>query len=214
MRAPLSFAALFLVIGTGACATGSSDTAQDDFKRDLQLASATNLDLAAPAVNPALLTKLETAPAAEPMPVKTIKPAPIGDQAIESDAPTVEATPEPEPAPVQESEPVAQAPAPAPVPEEINEPVAVAPRPQPIPATPAGGRGAGDYGRGGGVFGGGIGVVIRGGGVGGDNCEIHRPRGVIYRSPVYSPRPLGPATSTPAPVATPRGVRVTRVAGR
>lgn len=209
MRAPITVAAAILAISAGACASaGKPDAAKDDFKRDLQLASATNMDLAAPAVNSALLTALETAPAAAPEPARSLKKA-AGDRAVQSETPTVQAEPGPEPEPVEETQPVAQAPAPAPVPEVINEPVAVAPRPQPTPAIPAGGVGSGDYGRGGGVFGGGIGVVIRGGGVDGDHCEIRGRRGggIIYRSPVYSPRPLGPATSVPRAVS-PRGVRV------
>ena len=54
---------MVLVIGaTSACTSARpTDSAkQDDFKRDLQLASATTMDLAAPKVNEALLTSLET----------------------------------------------------------------------------------------------------------------------------------------------------------
>lgn len=193
MRAPTRLAFAVLTISAAACSKAPrTDSASDDFKRDLQLASATNMDMAAPAVNPALLT-LETAKRGTPEPRKTIRKAPEGDHAVTSEAPTVEATPEPAPAPVEEAQPVAQAPAPAPVPEETNEPVAVAPRPTPPPTMPAGGAGAGDYGRGGGVFGGGVGVVIRGGGVGdGDHCEIRPRGGIIFRSPVYVPRTLTP----------------------
>ncbi|MEK7402440.1 MAG: hypothetical protein AABZ80_08785 [Gemmatimonadota bacterium] len=209
MRVTIKLATVVLALSAAACApSAKTGTAADGFKRDLALASATNLDLATPVVNTALLTKLETAPSAA-MPARTIKKAESGDLAVKSEAPTVQAELEPEPAPVEEAQPVATAPAPAPVPPETNEPVAVAPRPMPAPVTPAGGIGAGDYGRGGGVFGGGIGVVIRGGGVGGDNCEIHNRRrgGVIYRSPVYAPRPLSPAPS-PERTVNPRGIRV------
>ena len=77
----------------------------------------------------------------------------------------------------------------APAPEAITEPVAVAPRPQPV-VVDAGG--SGDYGDGnGGVWGGGgTGVVIRGGGVHGDNCELHWPRrgGTVYGGPVFIPQ--------------------------
>lgn len=214
MRAPIILATAVLALSAAACTTATKqEAAKDDFQRDLQLASATNMDLAAPEVNSALLTSLETAPGAAPKPAPTLKKDAEGDHAVPSDAPTVEATPEPEPAPVEETQPVAPIVAPAPVPEPINEPVAVAPRPQPVPATPAGGIGAGDYGRGGGVFGGGNGSVIRGGGVDGDRCEIHSRRGggtIIFRSPVYVPRSL-PATAT-APVrvrvVSPRGLTI------
>jgi len=210
MRALTKFAAAALTLTAVACApSAKTDASKADFKRDLQLASATNMDLAAPAVNPALLT-LENAPGGAPERTKTIKQAESGDHAVQSEAPTVQAAPEPEPAPVEQvAEPVATTVAPAPVPVESNEPVAVAPRPQPAPAMPAGGMGSGDYGRGGGVFGGGVGVVIRGGGVGdGDHCEIRPRGGIIYRSPVYSPRPLSGTSSPTTPRSMPRIVRV------
>ena len=202
MRATTRFATVAaLAISASACSSrAKSDAAKDDFKRDLELASATNMTLAAPAVNPALLT-LENAPGGAPAPAKTIKKAASGDRTVHSEQPTVKAEVTPEPAPAEEAQPLATVTAPAPVPVESNEPVAVAPRPMPAPAVPAGGLGSGDYGGGGGVFGGGIGVVIRGGGVGdGDHCEI-RPRrgGVIYRSPVYVPRQLSPTSSPTAP---------------
>lgn len=186
-------ATMILAAGLVACGTSrkADVAAKDDFKRDLQLASATNMDLAGPKVDPALLT-LETAPRGTPQPTPTLKQA-AGPKAVRSEAPTVEAAPEPQPAAVVEEAPVATTVAPAPTPQPTNEPVAVAPHPAPVPAMPAGGVGAGDYGTGGGVFGGGIGVVIRGGGVDGDHCEIRGRRGpVIYRSPVYFPRPLAP----------------------
>lgn len=206
MRTPIKLATAVLAFSSAACATAKTDSASDDFKRDLQLASATNMDLAAPAVNSALLTSLETAPGGAPTPAKTIKRHADGDRAVHSDAPTVEATPEATAAPAEEAQPVAQAPAPAPVPVETNEPVAVAPRPQPAPVTPAGGMGAGDYGRGGGVFGGGPGSVIRGGGAGDDHCDPHGRRGggIIFRSPVYVPRGVASAPTTVI-VMNPRG---------
>jgi hypothetical protein len=209
MRAPIRIASAALALLAIACTpSAKQDAANDAFKRDLALASATNLDVAAPAVNPALLT-LETAPAASPKPSKVVKKAESGPIAVQSEAPTVQAEPEPEPAVVEETMAVATTTAPAPAPVESNEPVAVAPRPTPVPAAPAGG---GDYGRGssGGVYGGGIGVVIRGGGVGdGDHCEIRPRGGIIFRSPVYSPRPMA-GTSNPGRIATPRGITIVR----
>jgi hypothetical protein len=209
MRPTFRIASAALALTAVACAPAAkTDT---EFQRDLQLASATTMDLAAPAVNPALLT-LENAPAAAPAPAPVIQKAPEAPLAIQSEAPTVEATPEPDPAPVQESVETLTAPAPAPAPVESNEPVAVAPRPQPAPVVAAGGTGAGDYGRGGGVWGNGGGVIIRGGGVDGDHC-IPRGRrgGVIFSGPVYVPRPLGGRGSAPS---TPTIVRRAAVAPR
>ena len=52
-----TMATTFLAAGLVACTSGKSDTAvKDDFQRDLQLASATNMNLASPAVDPTLLT--------------------------------------------------------------------------------------------------------------------------------------------------------------
>jgi len=209
MRTPIKFAIAAFTLCTAACAPAAKTaSASDDFKRDLQLASATNMDLAAPAVNSVLLTSLETAVGGAPKPAKTIKKDLEGPMASPSEAPTVEAAPEPVPAPVEEAQPVAQAPAPAAVPVETNEPVAVAPHPQPAPVIPSGGAGAGDYGTGGGVFGGGTGSVIRGGGVDGDHCDPHGRRGggigIIFRSPVYTPR-MGGSAPPRVVVVSPRG---------
>ena len=203
-------ATTMLALGVAACSSSAKKSAtKDDFSNDLKLASATTMDLATPQVNQALLTSLETAPRGAPEPAPTIKKG-AGDHAVHSEAPTVEAAPEPTPAAVEETEPVATAVAPAPTPEPTNEPVAVAPRPTPAATLPAGGTGAGDYGRGGGVFGGGIGVVIRGGGVGdGDHCEIRPRRGGVLTGPVYVPRPTAPMTGR-----FPGGRRVVHVAGR
>jgi hypothetical protein len=203
MRTTTVLATAMLALGAAACTSKPAKTANKDaFSEDLKLASATTMDLATPKVNPALLTSLETAPRGAPERAPTIKKG-EGEHAIPSEAPTVEAAPEPTPAPAVETEPVATTVAPAPVPEPNSEPVAVAPRPTPAATLPAGGMGAGDYGTGGGVFGGGIGIIIRGGGDG-DHCEI-RPRGGVMRGPVYVPRPTMPATG--GITIQPRGIR-------
>jgi len=168
-----SIAALSLAAGIAACADArATDTvAQDDLKRDLELAAAATMNLATPKVDPSLLTLSETKPQSEPQKAATVKKG-AGNRAVRSRTPTVRATPEVDVAAVDESEvteTVAEAPAP-----ESNEPVAVAPRPTAV-VIPTGG--SGDYGTSGngGIFGGGMGgVVIRGGGVDGDNCELHR----------------------------------------
>ena len=178
----LSIAALSLAVGISVCRNGqAADVAQqDDFKRDLQLASSTTMDLAAPKVNPSLLTLSETKPNGAPQAAKVVKTG-AGNRAVRSHTPTVRATPDVDAAAVDETNDVVQTVAEAPVPETTSEPVAVAPRPQPV-NIPGAGTG-GDYGtgsNGGGVLGGGGGiggVVIRGGGVDGDNCEIHTGRG-------------------------------------
>lgn len=188
----LSIAALFLSAGIAACGDGRATDAntQDEFKRDLQLASSTTMDLAAPKVDPALLNSLETEPQGAPQPAPTVKKG-AGSRAVRSQTPTVRATPEVDVAAVDETIEEVESVASAPVPEPTNEPVAVAPRPTPVVIQSGGGNG--DYGTngdGGGIFGpgsGGIGVVIRGGGVDGDHCEIHRPgRGRTSRGPVYT----------------------------
>jgi hypothetical protein len=204
MRTTL-LATTMMAFGAVACSSGGTESVKDDFSADLKLASATTMNLAAPAVNPALLT-LENAPKAAPQRAPIIKKAPEGERAVQSEAPTVAAEPEPTPAAVEESEPVATAVAPAPVPQETNEPVAVAPRPTPPAAVPSGGRGAGDYGTGGGVFGGGVGVVIRGGGVGEDHCVPRRGGRGVYTGGIYVPRPTAPVAG--GSVVRPRVVRV------
>lgn len=188
----LSIAALSLVAGIAACGDrGGTDTAkQEDFKRDLQLASSSTMDLAGPKVDPALLSSLETKPQGAPQAALTVKKG-AGNRAVHSHNPTVRATPETDVAAVDESSQQVETVTTAPVPEPSNEPVAVAPRP--IPVVIQSGGNAGDYGtsgNGGGVLGGGGGiggVVIRGGGVDGDHCEIHNGRPGTRRGPVYVP---------------------------
>lgn len=203
-------AALILGVSLAACSRGTDTAAQDDFKRDLQMASSTGVALATPKVDPSLLT-LENKPEGAPAPATTLKKA-AGPRAVHSPTPTVEADATEEVAAVeeaQETEAVAEAPAPQP-----SEPVAVAPRPVPV-VIQAGGNG--DYGAGGGgvIFGGSGGSVIRGGGVDGDNCEIHTGRrGRPTRGPIFVPNPSYPSggiggirTGGSAPTSMPsRGV--------
>jgi hypothetical protein len=190
MRATLklSLATLVFTAAIAACsdARANDATANDDFKRDLQLASSTNLDLAAAKPNPALLTSLETKPQGAPEQAAAVRRG-AGPRSVRSETPTVRATPETEVAAVEESQEVVTI-AEAPAPENV-EPVAVAPRPQPVVIQTGG---SGDYGvsgNGGGVFGG---SVIRGGGVDGDNCEAHARGGrgrTSTRGPVFVPNP-------------------------
>ncbi len=193
MMKPLAL--LSIATAFAACADASANSNQDELKRDLELASATTMQLATPEVDSSLLTTMETKPINAPAPAPVVKRA-SGPKAVQSDEPTVEATPEEEVAAVEEEQSETETMAPAPAP-EITEPVAVAPRPQPAIIQTGG---TGDYGVGTGGMGGGRGgVVIRGGGVDGDNC---RPRGrnggvVVSRGPIYIPSTV-----------TPRGTRV------
>lgn len=193
-----SLSLLAIATAIAACADANANAIQDELKRDLELASATTMKLATPQVDSSLLTSMETKPNNAPAPAPVVKRA-AGPRAVESDAPTVEATMDDDVAAVEEEQTETETIAPAPAPES-SEPVAIAPRPQPSIIQTGG---AGDYGVGTGGMGGGRGgVVIRGGGVDGDNC---RPRGrnggeIVYRGPVFVPTTV-----------TPRG---TRVAGR
>jgi len=207
----VTLASLSLIGIAGAIAACSdaaaSDTAKDaDLTRDLELASAATMALAGRGVDSANLSSLETTPRSAQKAASVVKPG-AGTKALRSTTPTVRATPAPEPAAAQgDGESLAEE---ATVAE--SGPVAVLPLPAPV----AGPASAGDYGSGGGIVigggsgrgGSGVGVVIRGGGVDGDNCELHRrPRGGT-RSPVYVPATRSPtyipATVIPAPTPSP-----------
>lgn len=208
-------AGLALATAFAACSDArATESAQDDLRRDLELASATTMNLAGPRIDPALLNSMETAPLAAPEPATTVRKG-VGTRALRSRTLTVKAAPESEAADeeVGELESLAEAPVP-----DISEPVAVAPQP-PVPvvvSAPAGDYGTGSGGGTGGIFvgnggifgggGGGRGTVLRGGGVHGDNCELHRsPR--VGRGPIF--RPSVPSTAQPSsrpPRSTPVSV--------
>lgn len=201
----VTLASLALIGLAGAIAACSdaraTDTTKDaDLSRDLELASAATMALAGRAVDSANLASLETKPLTAPEASSVVKRG-AGTKAMRSASPTVRAIPVSQPAAVEgEGESFAEEASAA-----ESGPVAVLPIPAPV-ATPASAP-AGDYGSGGGIVfgdgsgrgGSGGGVVIRGGGVDGDNCELHRrrPRGGT-RSPVYVP-----ATIIPAPTPSP-----------
>lgn len=195
-------ASLALATAFVACSDArATESAQDDLKRDLELASATTMNLAGPRIDPSLLNSMETAPLSAPEPATTVRRG-AGSRALRSQTPTVEAAPESEAADeeVGELESLAEAPVP-----DIREPIAVAPQP-PVPvvvSAPAGDYGTGSGGGTGGIFvgnggifgGGGRGAVLRGGGVHGDNCDLHRsPR--VARGPIY--RPSVPTSAQPS----------------
>lgn len=201
---PLAIAAIV------AAACGKSSTRSDarlnaDLERDLKLAQSTSLDLASKQAAAAFpLTEVPIKSSAEPS--KSVRKAP-GPKAVRSTTPTVKAAAEP--APAVETEPRSDMTAPEPAPSTTTETAAApdapaVPRPSPVNPSPAGdgswGRGGSGSGggAGGAVLGGIFGVIIRGGGVDGDRCEIHdrrgrnRPPGGIY-SPPSNPYPMTPS---------------------
>jgi hypothetical protein len=145
----------------------SSGAISDELRRDLQLAATSGIELAATDFQPRrFVSGIEQPPGPGPERARSPKPQPRpkAKQAPEPDVVTV-ATAEIEPEIVD----IAAAPTEAPA------PVSTVPVPVPFPTQPANGGDARDGGRGsGGVLGGIIGVVIRGGAVGEDRCEIHR----------------------------------------
>lgn len=187
MRTIVTLSALTLIVA--ACSSGErKDSAlSNDLQQDLALAT-TSVALPASPANANFA--LETAPPSAPEPATKLRRSP-GRRAIHSEVRTVAAAPDPTPAPTEEmSIPVSQTPSTA---ESTGDPHATVegvplPRPTAIPVSlPASGPGPEvivQDGRTGGVLGG-IGAVIRGGGVDGDNCEIHDRRG--RRRPVYVP---------------------------
>ena len=186
-------------VAVAACSKSSTRADRplsDELKRDLQLASTTSLDLASKQ-SAAAFPLTEVPIAASSAPRSTLRKS-AGPKAVASKTPTVAATPEPTVA-VEAEEPEVQVMAEAPSPTMEPIPVADAPavpRPSPVNPAPAG---DGSWGRGGtstggSVLGGIFGVVIRGGGVDGDRCEIHDRRGRNRPGGVYS------APSNPYPV--------------
>jgi hypothetical protein len=179
----LSLASLAFAAGVSACGDAKATELSSELARDLEMASST-VALAAPKVDSALLGNMETQPKATQEEAPVVKKG-AGPRAIRSKTPTVRATPETEVATAEEVQEEVEVMDIAPAPEETSEPVAVAPRPQPVVVATGG---SGDYGAGnGGVYGGGVGVVIRGGGVDGDNCELHRRGGTRARGPIFVP---------------------------
>jgi hypothetical protein len=199
----LSITTLVVAVAVSACRDARATDADADLQRDLALASST-ISLAAPEVDPALLTSMETKPQGAPEKAAVLKKAP-GPRAVRSRTPTVQAAPVEELAAAEETEEVVEVVAEAPAPEESTEPVAIAPRPEPVVIETAG---TGDYGtgnggvwgNGGGVYGGGVygggrgGGILGGGGIDGDNCELHRRRPGTYQGPIYVPQAPAPRT--------------------
>lgn len=197
---------LGLGLATFVALRANRDKGGDTFAQELQKADAAGVQLAqSQAANQYLLT--ETVPETRPE-AKTVIRRGNGTRAVRSNTPTVRAAPEQVASDVVEEIPdlsVMQASA-APAPTEVVVASAPAPAPQTEPAPSddngailRGGNGAGEGRSGsagsGGGWGGIFGVVIRGGGVDGDNCELHRPRTGRTGVPVYGGNPNSGRTS-------------------
>ena len=172
------------LLALAACGRNSSEDVSalsDELRQELEsAASSSQLELAAAArdFQPALVvSEIEkgTSPARQPSasPSRKVRaPAP---------RPQPQVSPEPEPVHEQSQEIAMTETAPEPeAPPTPAEPAPVATRPTPTPVMfPTGGTGSSDAGesdRGGVGIGDVIAVVIRGGGVGVDHCEIHDRR--------------------------------------
>ena len=214
MRTPLRIALLpialtaVVAVGCSQSSTPSDRQLSDDLKRDLQLASSTSLDLASKQAAAAFpLTEVPIKSSASTSP--TVRKA-AGPKAVSSKTPTVKATPEPTLAvEAEHTEEQVTVEAPSAVMEPVPEPDAPAvPRPSPVNPAPSGdgswGRGGTGSSGGGAVLGGIFGVIIRGGGVDGDRCEIHDRRGRNRRGGVYSAPPSNPYPMTPSGSGTRR----------
>ena len=236
-----AFAAASLALA--ACGGDRQATAvSDELRRDLELASVATVALP-PSQRTRFVSAVERGPdpaprassrdrarATTPMRRRATRaPAPSAGIARGETAARTESAVQEAPAPVAATQPVdapaadatpapvvAQAPEPAP---EVHEPgmgAGSGPNAGGEAAGTGGGRGSEGRGRGiGDIFGGVIGVVIRGGGVDGDNCERHPPR--RGRGPVAVGIPgdfpvMGPGRY-PAPRMPRGGVRMIRVIG-
>jgi hypothetical protein len=180
----------------------------DDLKRDLELASSTNLNLASQqAASSFPLTEISQSSAPSPSPALRKGKGP---KAVKSKHPTVKASPE-NSVVANAEEPTVEviAKAPSPTTERAPDPAAPAvPRPSPMPTIPTGGEGAngrdgggpnaGSGDGGGSILGGIFGAILRGGVVDGDHCDPRtdgrarrrRPTGVMP-PPVFNPYPSG-----------------------
>ena len=219
------FAVGFTAVVVAACGKNGAPTNRpmsDDLKRDLQLASSSNLDLASQQAGKSFaLTEIPMSPT--PSPTKALKKAQSGPKAVRSKHPTVKATPEPTVvANAEDPQTEIMQKAPSPTTEQVPDPSAPAvPRPSPTPTIPTGGEGAhgrdgagpnagsGDGGRGpstgdgiGGIIGGIFGAILRGGVVDGDHCDPREGRGRRRLPPPMS------SPNDPVPMPFPRGGRI------
>jgi hypothetical protein len=170
--------------------------ADGDLQRDLQLASASSLELAPTSHAVATVSPIEAPSEAAPERATRPKRSSTGTRALRSRKPVVHAAPEPEvaaaseeaqPSEVTDVATSADATAQTPAGLSADAGGVALPRPTAVPVSyPAGG---GDSG-GGGILGGIFGAVIRGGGVDGDHCQIHRGNSRPSTPPIYR-QPIG-----------------------
>jgi hypothetical protein len=208
-------AALLALACAGDDASRESVALSEDLQKDLALASSAGVELA-PNGEGAVLSALEAQPASAPRTARTPTRKP-GPRPAPAPEPEVAAAPDPaEAAPEEVPDFVAEAPAEVDLaaeeerPAPADEPVSIRPRPIPVsypngPTVISGPIGNDLPGRGG--IGG---VIIRGGGIEGDDCRIHngnssrpRPPRIILQVPTRAPtgtvtdsRPTRTRTST------------------
>ena len=208
-------AALLALACAGDDASRESVALSEDLQKDLVLASSAGVELA-PNGEGAVLSALESQPASAPRTARTPTRKP-GPRPAPAPEPEVAAAPDPaEAAPEEVPDFVAEAPAEVDLaaeeerPAPADEPVSIRPRPIPVsypngPTVISGPIGNDLPGRGG--IGG---VIIRGGGIEGDDCRIHtgrssrpRPPRIILQVPTRAPtgtvtdsRPTRTRTST------------------
>lgn len=217
MRTLTGITLLSLAVVAAACSgKGGSAAADNDLKRDLALAASSATDLAS-THHGASFAPTEIAPLSRPQTAPTLKRR-SGPKAVRTPKPTVKAAPEPEmtgESEVPETQ-LAEASADngsAPN-ATVDESLPAVPRPTPaaIPASDpnVGVAGSGNTGVGAGeVLGGIIGIMVRGGGMGEDRCEIHDRRGRrpsgggVYYPPTTGRRPS--PSNIPRPTGTAGG---------
>jgi hypothetical protein len=180
---PTAVLAAAVVFGASRSGQVSAVTSDGDLQRDLNLASATSLELAPVGQALATVSSIEAPPPATPE--RTVRPkrSSNGSRAVRSRAPVVRAAPEPEVAEAPEESEASAATELADATEATAEAPAVGgvalPRPTAIPVIiPTSG--------GGGTYDPGPGSVIRGGVLDDDHCQIYgrgRRTPPIYRQP-------------------------------
>jgi hypothetical protein len=187
-----------------ACGRGKSESAAlaDDLKRDLEAASAANVELAPRDYQPTrVVSAIESPRSSAPVRRRSVR-RPVA-QPVAANEPEIAKAPDPateNKVDVAEPQPAEETPAPA-----IDTPtqVAVSPRPTPVGSAPApvdaGSGGVGGGSRGGGLGGVGeaigtiIGVVVVRGGAGGiDHCDPRRDGRRPNNGPIALPHPQYP----------------------
>jgi hypothetical protein len=220
---PIAAVGVAIAVAVGKWNSEKKET--DTFAEELKRAQAAGLELAQ-SQGASKYALNETVPQAKPDAGTTIKRG-NGPKAVRSPAPTVTAAPEPVTAEVVEDIPTVQMSQAAEAPAAVEVIAPAIPRPvpaatRPYPAEDDGpilaggaGRGTGRTGSGSGGMGGIFGAVIRGGGVDGDNCDLHRGgMRPAMRTPVYGANPaVNTSVRTGLPTAPSPRVATSRPRG-